>query len=248
MQSPGERLEEARKHKGLSIREVAEATKIRSDYLQKFESNSFSVDLPSLYVRSFLCTYARFLELDPDRFIAEYDSAQGDNKSRPAHSESREAYDRGQLGESSEKPAAGRPLIDQATLIKWSLIGSVAVITSTLIVALVNMLMSHKAKEPAATLTPDSSITQQAAHSNTVKVVTFTAIDRTRVKVVQESDGAVLLDNITLVPGESRSIWKTSTLLITIEDRTKLRMKVNESLIKIPTFQDSGNYGRFRLD
>ena len=35
MQTIGERLEEARKKRGLSLREAAEATKIRGDYLQK---------------------------------------------------------------------------------------------------------------------------------------------------------------------------------------------------------------------
>ena len=76
MQTIGERLEEARKRKGISIREAAETTKIRGDYLQKFEANSFAIDLPPLYIRGFVRTYARFLELvvtvagtlGPDRF------------------------------------------------------------------------------------------------------------------------------------------------------------------------------------
>ena len=44
MQTIGERLEEARKRKGISIREAAENTKIRGDYLQKFEANTFDID------------------------------------------------------------------------------------------------------------------------------------------------------------------------------------------------------------
>ena len=70
MQTLGERLEEARKRKGISIREAAEATKIRGDYLQKFEANSFDFDLPPLYIRGFLRTYAKFLEFDPQRHAA----------------------------------------------------------------------------------------------------------------------------------------------------------------------------------
>ena len=54
MQTIGERLEEARKRKGISVREAAETTKIRSDYLQKFEANSFDVNLPPLYIRGFV--------------------------------------------------------------------------------------------------------------------------------------------------------------------------------------------------
>ncbi len=58
MQTIGERLEEARKKKGISLREAAEATKIRGDYLQKFEGNHFDIGLTEIYVRGFLRTYA----------------------------------------------------------------------------------------------------------------------------------------------------------------------------------------------
>ena len=67
MQTIGERLEEARKRKGISIREAAEATKIRGDYLQKFESNQFDLNLAEIYVRGFLRGYAQFLKLQIGR-------------------------------------------------------------------------------------------------------------------------------------------------------------------------------------
>ena len=41
MQSIGERLEEARKRNGITVREAAAATKIRGDYINSFESNTF---------------------------------------------------------------------------------------------------------------------------------------------------------------------------------------------------------------
>lgn len=69
MQTIGERLEEARKRKGISIREAAEATKIRGDYLQKFESNQFDLNLAEIYVRGFLRSYAIFLKLPADKIV-----------------------------------------------------------------------------------------------------------------------------------------------------------------------------------
>ena len=48
MQSIGERFEEARKRKGISLREASEATKIRSDFLGNIEQNKFSFDLPEI--------------------------------------------------------------------------------------------------------------------------------------------------------------------------------------------------------
>lgn len=72
MQTIGERLEEARKRKGISIREAAEATKVRGDYLHKFESNQFDIKLPEIYVRGFLRIYGNFLKLPADKLVADY--------------------------------------------------------------------------------------------------------------------------------------------------------------------------------
>jgi cytoskeleton protein RodZ len=89
MTTIGERLEDARKKKGISIREAAEATKIRGDYLQKFEGNQFDIGLTEIYVRGFLKSYAHFLKIPSDRIISDYMSlGRGDSRKQP----SREIY------------------------------------------------------------------------------------------------------------------------------------------------------------
>src|SRR4051812_25766700 len=123
MQTIGERLEEARKRKGVSVREAAEATKIRSDYLQKFEANSFDLDLPPLYIRGFMRGYARYLDLDQERFIAEYDSVAAAEGRGPRRSETRENYGRVEFAENSDGSGGRRSSVDQAMLIKYSLYG-----------------------------------------------------------------------------------------------------------------------------
>lgn len=92
MQTIGERLEEARKKKGISIREAAEATKIRGDYLQKFESNHFDLGIGEIYNRGFLRTYSNFLKLPAERIISDYE-ALGAGGTRPRQP-SREIYGR----------------------------------------------------------------------------------------------------------------------------------------------------------
>jgi len=72
MQSIGERFEEARKRKGISLREAAEATKIRSDFLGNIEQNKFNFNLPEIYKRGFLKNYARYLKLDPENILTDY--------------------------------------------------------------------------------------------------------------------------------------------------------------------------------
>lgn len=103
MQSIGERLEEARKRKGISIREAAEATKIRGDYLHKYESNQFDIKLPEIYVRGFLRTYANYLKLPADKIINDY-NALGLGESKQARGLNREVYGRMDISVGSAKP------------------------------------------------------------------------------------------------------------------------------------------------
>jgi cytoskeletal protein RodZ len=251
MQTIGERLEEARKRKGISVREAAETTKIRGDYLQKFEANSFDIDLPPLYIRGFVRTYARFLELDPERIVSDVDTVLAREGKQPRR-EAREALGRVDFGaetrtaEPAEATAGtGRSARDQAMLVKFGLMAGGALVAIVVIILLVNLLFSRSPATPAATtVEPPAPVAQVEA----AQTLVLTAIDATRVKVVQELDGKVLF-NSSLARGESRSLKKQGLLVITVEDRTKVRMEVNGRMLTIPTFPaQQGNYGQFKLD
>lgn len=71
----GEKLEEARKRKGVSLKEASQATKIRTDFLLNFESNDFDFDLHRVYKEGFLKLYARYLKLDPQDIVNEMRAA-----------------------------------------------------------------------------------------------------------------------------------------------------------------------------
>src|SRR5688500_3482324 len=111
MQPIGERLEEGRKKKGISIREAAEATKIRGDYLQKFEGNHFDIGLTEIYTRGFLRTYSNYLKLPADRIINDY-AALGRGDVRPRQP-AREVYGRMDISvattETGEQPSTPPP-------------------------------------------------------------------------------------------------------------------------------------------
>ncbi|MFA6289314.1 MAG: helix-turn-helix domain-containing protein [Opitutaceae bacterium] len=100
MQTIGERLEEARKRKGISIREAAEGTKIRGDYLHKFENNQFDIRLPEIYVRGFLRNYAVYLKLSGDKISNDY-LALGLGDQKNARPINREIYGRMDLSVAS---------------------------------------------------------------------------------------------------------------------------------------------------
>ena len=64
----GRALELARKERGLSFKQVEEATKIRAGYLEELERENFDV-LPAVYVQGSLKTYANFLQLDGEALV-----------------------------------------------------------------------------------------------------------------------------------------------------------------------------------
>lgn len=68
----GSRLREARTRAGVEIREVEEATKIRSRYLRALENEEFELLPGSAFVRTFLKSYADYLGLDARLLVEEY--------------------------------------------------------------------------------------------------------------------------------------------------------------------------------
>lgn len=109
MQQVGEKLEEARKRQGITIREASDATKIRADFLVSFEQGTFDIKLPEIYRRGFVKNYARFLNLDPDKIMIEYAAVTGtSNLSRSSRRENRETLGRMDFnanGGSNTKPS-----------------------------------------------------------------------------------------------------------------------------------------------
>ncbi len=247
MQTIGERLEEARKRKGLSIREAAEHTKIRGDYLQKFEANSFDIDLPPLYIRGFVRTYARYLEMDAERLVNEVEASLG-REAKPARREHREPLGRVDFGAEPRKPdssdtgekVGGGPANDKAMLIKFGLMGGGAIVVIVVILLLINVLTTRTPAKPAATVTEPPAPTVQAEPAQTL---VLTAVEATRVKVVQDLDGATLY-NGALAKGEAKTFKKQGRLLITVESGKNIRMEVNGRSYPVPL----DGYGRFALD
>ena len=66
--SPGKSLKVKRESDRISLREVAIVTRIREPVLRAIEEDRYD-DLPHLYVKSFLSTYAKCLGLDPTDVI-----------------------------------------------------------------------------------------------------------------------------------------------------------------------------------
>jgi cytoskeletal protein RodZ len=71
MSSIGTVLREARQAKSISFDEVYSTTKIHPRVLQRLENDTYS-DLPSLFIKNFLKSYASFLEVDAQPLLDAY--------------------------------------------------------------------------------------------------------------------------------------------------------------------------------
>jgi cytoskeletal protein RodZ len=68
LESPGKYLKAGRESQKLSLKEVADATRIREAILRDFDEDRYT-NLPSFYVKSFLSAYAECLGLNPNEVI-----------------------------------------------------------------------------------------------------------------------------------------------------------------------------------
>jgi len=257
MQTIGERLEEARKRKGISIREAAEATKIRGEYLQKFEGNQYDINLPEIYVRGFLRTYATFLKVPADKIMADYKALGLGSDSRP-RTPSREVYGRMDIsfassnGKASSSSAADEvPAVssDEGTgesgtsrprqfarigtslpngpYIDPRMIKKAGLIAAG---AVIVVLLIWGLSSLFAGKSGGGSL---AAGGDPATELTVCALDQVRVKVVQVSDKAELFQG-TLSAGERKTLSRRGSVYVTTTSGKSLKIEMNGKRYDLP--------------
>jgi transcriptional regulator with XRE-family HTH domain len=236
MQSIGERLEEARKKKGISIREAAEATKIRGDYLSQFENNRFDINLTEIYVRGFLRSYASYLKLSGDKILNDYSAlGRGETRRQP----SREIYGRMDVSiasaddrkdtattEEAAPPAAGHrqpsvsrgtnvssgPTIDPALLFKfgkWAGIGVLVLLFLWGVRSIFDGSKSSNASRNPPAATPPVTAKPAAPAPAVENTITLVALNPVRVTVVARNPDGSEGEEIyrgTLTRGQTQSV------------------------------------------
>lgn len=68
----GQYLKNIREERKISLAQVAQELKTKLEFIQAIESNDFDKFPAPTYVKGFLGSYARYLELDPDQLITKY--------------------------------------------------------------------------------------------------------------------------------------------------------------------------------
>lgn len=240
MQSIGERLEEARKRRGISVREASEATKIRGDFLLSFENNQFDVGLPEIYVRGFLRNYGSFLKIDSEKLATDYNATLiGDARSQ--RKEPRELFGRMELPERQRAPESAAPAqpSTQAApaprrreepsestfrdreapgpdLMMYAKIGGtiLAALLALLAIAWLVKALFSSSDSTAGNRVERATTTQSGPATADQNAITLIAIDTVRVTVTQSVDGAKLFEG-GLAKGETKVIPRNGQVLIT---------------------------------
>jgi cytoskeletal protein RodZ len=83
----GDTLRQARRRIGCSLSDAAADTRVRETYLAALEQEEFAGLGGDVYVKGFIASYARYLELDPEPLLVRYrEAASAAEEPRPAPS------------------------------------------------------------------------------------------------------------------------------------------------------------------
>ena len=245
MQSIGERLEEARKRKGITVREAAEATKIRGDYINSFESNTFKINIPDIYTRGFLRSYASYLKLNVDKIITDYNAhLLGEGKS--PRRDSREFFGRLELQQTpptDEPNGANAPSdhdfkiatdatesvsiweklnLEKDVAIKIAIAGTLAL--AVIITLVWGILAFMGSEEPSA----DTSLpATPATISPAANATTFTLIANDDVRVgIRQINGDIPIFEAPLPQGVEKELAATGSIRVTYSDAAALSIRI----------------------
>ena len=145
MSTVAEQLRLAREAKNLTVEQVADMTKIRTDHVRALEEGNFSVFSAPVYIRGSVKNYATRLKLDLPAIMAELDAELGrtENYSEPPP-----------LSEESNKPI-DRVMFLLAKLNLKVVLLAAGILGIVLVVMLVNaVLKHHKKSDPLTNLPP----------------------------------------------------------------------------------------------
>jgi cytoskeletal protein RodZ len=85
MPTVAEQLRQGREQRGLTVHQVADATKIRTDHIRALEEGNYNVFAAPVYIQGFVRTCASLLKLDVPKVMADLDGELGATKKFREH-------------------------------------------------------------------------------------------------------------------------------------------------------------------
>jgi cytoskeletal protein RodZ len=213
MGSFGEKLRKERELRGVSLREIADGTKISVRFLQALEEDRVEALPGGLFPRAFAKQYATFLGLDVDRTVAEFVEAHGER--------------------APERKPAPLPVRRAPLRLGHIFLGAVAVLA----VALTLRRGGGPEAQPQPTPTPHAApvvlptdrvypkpgLAPEAASD--ALVLTMTAQADCWVEV--RADGATVVNRV-LAQGESQTFEARGEIVLSVGNAGGLSIRVND--------------------
>ena len=241
----GALLERKRREKGLSLKEVEQATKIRTRYLEGLEREDYSMLPDAVYIHGFLKTYANFLGLDGERLSRVLRERQVPRRGRQLV-----GHDEGSIptraGEESEMPpmtllgGVERRRIFAATVLTVAL---AVLVLATVIGVLYFIGRGSQAPVQPVDVEPDSKSAQEeeqpakepaAVQEATAPIgETTTRAVRATVKVIDSTTGLTVYTDGTVAdsrlaqPGFSRSFEARDAVTVSVANAGAVEVEVN---------------------
>ena len=217
----GRMLREARERRGVSLRELAETTKIAFRVLEALERNDISRLPGGIFGRGFVRAYATAVGLDPETTVQTF-IAQFPQESVTAGHPTAVVHEDHDAIESNRRAA---------TTFLWLIAVSVPLLGVLAYFAMVGRRVPSPAATPSAatqgTVAPASARSDVALEPAPVVERLTVVLSATRACAVSVTvDGNKAVDG-KLAPGDERSFDVRRELALTVDDGEAVRMTVN---------------------
>jgi cytoskeletal protein RodZ len=205
----GETLREARMRRRIDMTEVEAATKIRAKYLRALENEEWDLLPGPTFVKTFLRTYAEFLDLDPRLLVEEYRQ----RYERPS-TQDLTPFGGARGGGQRRRRRQRRPIGPFLVLLG----GVVAVLAVLYLLGVVwgnnpeestpNRVSGTPTPTPSATATPARKSKKKKTAAPTRVTLRLTATSRVYA-CVEDATGKAVVNRQTLEPGKSTKTFRS---------------------------------------
>ncbi len=212
MSGVGESLRAAREAQGLGLEEVEDRLKIRRRFLVAIEAEQWDVLPGSAYARGFVRSYAQLLGLDGEELVGRYI----EQRHEPDPDSVEMEINGGRLAVAPPGPRPGRRLGRPP----WGLLAALAALVTAAVV-IVLLVSGGGSSEPAGTGGDRAPAQPQAPATDTTEPSPPPAPAGAKVKLtatgtvwacVVDERGKVILDGVTLSPGEKQGPFRAKRL------------------------------------
>jgi cytoskeleton protein RodZ len=232
----GETLRETRMRRRIDMTEVEAATKIRAKYLRALENEEWDLLPGPTFVKTFLRTYAEYLDLDPRLLVEEYRQ----RYERPSTQDLR-PFKPGAAAQRRRRPPRRGPSGPAIVVV-------LGVVILLGVLYLIGTKWGNDKKEPpVAGTTPTPTRTATPAPTKTPrpprkaaapKVVSLKLTARQLVYVcVVDARGKAVVDGVNLQPGDSTKTLRSKSFKMNLGN-ANVRLSANGKTYAV---QDTGN-------